>query len=420
MRLLAGVAVGLLVACGDRHTAGAARDAGAPAISLIATCAEVKGTAQVRRAGRPYWEPLSEGGTLRDGDWVRTLAESHARLELLAGGSIDLNENAVVVVEMPKMEDVPAGVAATPRVSVESGEVQATPAAADDDTVKPLLVRTPDGKTSVLQGTKGEQHTMFRLSASDAGMSVAAVRGQGTLRSGNAALPVSPKAAAMLTSEAPPQAVELPDFPASITPGIDARLKLEEGKTRTKLLWSPVDEAVGYRVQTARDLSFTVQVKTVDVPQLGYTLEPEGKGLYVWRVATRAAGGVIGEYGFARRIFYEVEQPKEMLLGPEDATTVSYAGDLPTLAFTWQALAEHTTYRLLLSRGGDPQGDPLISLTTEQQRAEVKTLGAGEYHWGVYVDGRVLKPLFLKPRKILVKAVPRAVVKTPKSINKWE
>ena len=48
------------------------------------------------------------------------------------------------------------------------------------------------------------------------------------------------------------------------------------------------------------------------------------------------------------------------------------------------------------------------------------TLPAGEYHWGVYVDGRVLKPLFLKPRKLIVKQVARAVVKTPNKINKWE
>jgi hypothetical protein len=407
--------------CGERRVAASGGDAGS-AISVMATCAEVKGTAQLRRSSHPYWEPLTEGGILRDGDWVRTLAESHARIEFMTGGSLELSENAVVVVEMPAVKDVPAGVAAAPRVSVESGEVQATPAYDDRARdAKPLLVRTPDGKTSVLQA-EGDSATptTFRLSASDAGVSVAAVRGQGTVKSAETVLPVSTKAAAVLAAETPPKPVELPDFPASLAPGIDARLKFEQGKTKTRLLWSPVDDAVGYRIQIARDLSFTVQVRNVDVPSLGYSLEPDSKGLYVWRVATRTKGGVVGEYGFARRIFYEVDEPKEMLLGPEDATTVSFAGDLPVVPFTWQAGAQNTTYRLMISRAGDPQIEPVVSVTTTDQRFEVKTLGAGEYHWGVYVDGRVLKPLFLKPRKLVVKAVPRAVVKTPKSINKWE
>jgi hypothetical protein len=419
-RALAAVLLVAVAACDDQKVVAAPVDAGAALLTLVATCAEVKGQAQVRRASKPYWEALAEGGTLRDGDWVRTLAESHARLEFMAGGSLELSENAVVVVELPSAADVPAGVALAPRVSVESGEVQATPAY-DDQNVKPLLVRTPDGKTSVLQATSAASRTTFRLSASDAGVEVAASRGEGTVRSGTSeAVPVSSRAGAVLTAQAPPKTIELPEFPASWAPGIDARLKLEAGKTQTKLLWSPVDDATGYRVQVARDLSFSVQVKTVDVPSVGYVLIPEGKGLYVWRVATKGKGGLWGEYGFARRIFYELDEPKELLLGPEDGEQVAYSSDLPRVSFTWQALSQNTTYRLMVARGGDPQADPLINLTTSSQRADINTLTTGEFHWGVYLDGKVLKPLFLKPRKLIIKLVPRAVVKTPKSINKWE
>ncbi len=411
-------------ACGKKETgAVAVADAGrGPAMTVIATCAEVRGEAQVRRAGKPYWEPLTEGGTLRDGDWVRTLSATHARLEFLQGGSLELSENAVVVVEMPSPSEVPAGVAAAPRVSVESGEVQATApeASGAQDELPPLLLRTSDGKTTVLQPDKGAGKTAFRVSASDAGVSVAVTRGKATLRSGDSTVAVNAGSAAVLGQEGPIAPVELPDFPASVSPGIDARVLFEEGVTTTKLVWAPVNGAVGYRIQLARDLSFTIQSRIIDLTLTSFSLRPESKGLYVWRVATKGANGVVGEYGFARRIFFEADEPKELLLGPEDATTVSYAGALPTIAFTWLAAAQNPSYRLMVSKGADPQAEPVVNVVTTSQRAEVATLPAGEYRWGVYVDGRVLKPLFLKPRRLTVKAVPKALVKTPNKINKWE
>ncbi len=413
-----------LSGCGEKKKPVASgTDAGAAAaLSVIATCADVRGEAQVRRAGKPYWEPLAEGGTLRDGDWVRTLNGTHARLEFLQGGSLELSENAVVVVEMPEPSEVPQGVAPAPRVSVESGEVQATPAEpkSEDDDLPPLLVRTKDGKTTVLQPQKGAEKTAFRLSASDAGVAVAVTKGHATFRTGDAQVAVPAGQAAVLGQDAPPAPVVLPDFPASVAPGIDARVLYEEGVTSTRLVWSPVNGAVGYRLQIARDFSFTIQARIIDLTLTSFSMKPDSKGLYVWRVATKAPNGVVGEYGFARRIFFEAEEPKELLLGPEDGTTVTFSGPLASVPFTWLTAAANPTYRLMVSRGADPQLEPVANVVTTEQRAEVATLGAGEYRWGVYVDGKVLKPLFLKPRRLTVKAVPKAMVKTPSKINKWE
>ncbi|MBK7860353.1 MAG: hypothetical protein IPJ65_17425 [Archangiaceae bacterium] len=412
-------------ACGERRESAKAGgpDAGsASPLTVIATCADVNGQAQVRRAGKPYWEPLAAGGTLRDGDWVRTLDQTHARLEFLQGGSLELSENAVVVVELPSAAELPAGVAPTsPRVSVAAGEVQAVPAPGKEaDELAPLLIRTADGKTTVLQPVKGAGKTAFRLSASDAGVAVSVSRGKATLRSGDSQVALSAGNAAVLGTEAPPAAVQLPDFPASIAPGIDARVLFEEGVTNTRLQWGPVPGAAGYRIQVARDFSFTIQARIIDLTLTSFALRPESKGLYVWRVATKGQGGVVGEYGFARRIFFEGEEPKDLLLGPEDATTVTFAGSPPNVSFTWVGADKGPTYRLLISKGADPQNDALISVATTAQRLDIATLGAGEYRWGVYIDGKVLKPLFLKPRKLTVKAVPRASVKTPNKINKWE
>src|SRR5439155_16131968 len=97
--------------------------------------------------------------------------------------------------------------------------------------------------------------------------------------------------------------------------GIDARVLFEEEITTTKLLWAPVNEATSYRVQIARDLSFTIQPRLYDLAGTSFVLKPDTKGLYVWRIASRSREGVFGEYGFARRIFIEAEEPKELLVG---------------------------------------------------------------------------------------------------------
>lgn len=421
-RLLCLSAVALL-GCPANEPAAAPPDAGsaasAPMMMVVATCAELNGSGQVRRGGKPFWEPLAQGSTLRDGDWVRTGPGSTARIELLAGGTLELGPNAVVVIELPP-EALDAGKASPPQVAVESGEVRATPAPPKDgdEELAPLVLRSKNGKTTVLQSRKGPERTTFRLSATEQGTEVAVMRGSGELRSGTQTLTLESGSSAHVGGEGPMTAVELPDFPPSLAPGIDTRLQFE-ADAGVRLSWGAIEEATGYRVQIAGDLSFTVNPRSFDVTEPGFSLKPDAKGLYVWRVATRTKA-TVGEFGFARRIFFELDEPTELLLGPEDGFTVSYASALPLIAFSWQGSTGNPSYRLLISRDSDPRVEPVVSLVTTVQQAEVSSLSAGEYHWGTYLEGKELKPLFLKARTLVVKSVPRAVVKTPKSVSDWQ
>ena len=209
--------------------------------------------------------------------------------------------------------------------------------------------------------------------------------------------------------------MEIPDFPISVAPGIDARAIYPSNKPLF-LTWKPVKGITTYRVQMARDLSFSEDVITADVTTTSYELRARARGLCVWRVASKSSGGVLSEYGFARRIYFEEERPQELMLTPEDGETFGYQTTPPTILFQWQAAAGAVSYRLSISRSADPLDKPVVTETTDAQRIEVKKLAAGEYSWGVYVRPG-MKPIFLTTRKLVVKQMARPKVKTPNSIG---
>jgi hypothetical protein len=348
-------------------------------VDVAATCADVTGAGEVRRAGRPYWEPLRRGSTLRNGDWVRTRAGTTAHLELMAGGRLDLSESAVVVIEPPELPG--AAVAAKgPSIGVEEGEVRATLATAD----VPLRVRRGDGETTVLQSP-----AVYRLSAgTDAGIEVQRLDA-----------PRAEAAAAVVGARVPRATGAAPaTFPTSLNPGIDARLKFDP-RGWVRLTWSPVAGALRYRVQTARDWSFNVETRNADVEGTSWLMRPDGVGLYVWRVAAVGPGGLLGEFGYARRLFLEEQTPTDLLVSPGDGFTSAEAA----VTFSWHAPGSGSSYRVMVSKGVDPQRAPVFNQVTAAAQTTAPSLQPGTYTWGVYEEGAVLRPLFLKPRKLVVR-----------------
>lgn len=103
---------------------------------------------------------------------------------------------------------------------------------------------------------------------------------------------------------------------------------------------------------------------------------------------------------------------------PEDGETFGYSAQVPAIAFQWQAAAGAQSYRLQVSRSPDPMQKPVVTETTEAQRIELKKLPAGEYWWGVYVRPG-MTPIFLTPRRLVVKQMNKPLVEAPKSIR-WE
>ncbi len=383
--------------------------------AVLGKCGGVAGTVEVHRAGAPYWEPVADGTELRVDDWVRTQPGAAVELQFNNGAKLAVEESSVVIVELPAAPSPTE--APAPAVAVSQGVVRGVAGQGEGDApAAPLLLRS-GARTQRVVAAKGQKRVDYRVRATDEGTEIAVTKGTGVVEQGEQKVELTQGRATVASAgaEALSAPVEIPDFPVSVAPGIDARAVFPLDKPLF-LTWKPVPGISAYRVQLARDLSFSVDVRTAEVTGTSYEVKPDAKGLCVWRVASKGQGGVLSEYGFARRIYFEEEKPQELLLTPEDGETYGYEKQPPTIVFQWQAAAGAVSYRVSVSRGADPLDRPVAVETTEAQRVELKKLTSGEYSWGVYVRPG-MKPIFLSPRKLVVKQMAKPKVKAPSSIQ---
>jgi hypothetical protein len=417
----------LLPACKKKDEPAApapgAADTAQALATIVASCASSIGEVQVRRAGQGDWQPVATGSVFRSGDVVRTAGGAFARVEFLQGGGLEIGENATVVVDLAAAKPAAAGGAPVQenRVSIEAGVVRAfLPAAAEGGEALGLVIRSAEGEETRLEAGPGEKPVTFRLTRAEGGTEVAVMKGELRLQGkggdekvvkGGQAVDVSAAGAGELS--------ELLGFPPSVEPGVDARFRWSPDLA-IRIAWKPVAGATGYRLQIARDLAFEALERGVDVEGTQATFTPRGEGVYAWRVSTRDAGGRFGEYGFARRIYCEKDQPRDLLVGPTDGAVVRFIDRPGPVAFTWQSAGDARNYRVVLAKGRDLLADPVVSRSTVEQRIEVSDLGPGEYLWGVYVDDRkVPEPIFVRPRVLVVQKAAKPKVRVPKSVGDW-
>ncbi len=271
--------------------------------SIVATCARCEGAVEVRRKGKPYWEPIAMGGTFRDGDWIRTGASGSARVRFVSGGHLDLDEQTTLFVEADggKRGDKVAAV----HVAMQSGAARGELDGASD---APIRIRTSEGDVRIGGGDGALSE--FRIKPSEGGaVEVAVSKGSLIVNTGSGERRL--EAVKAVTDPVPdkrpvfkprPKAVgSAIGFPESVAPKIDARFKCNFG-LEIPLRWKPVTGATKYRVVVARDMSFRSVVLTNELTATQISFAPLAPGTYVWRVAARDAKGY-GEFGFARRIF---------------------------------------------------------------------------------------------------------------------
>ena len=127
-------------------------------------------------------------------------------------------------------------------------------------------------------------------------------------------------------------------------------------------------------------------------------------GVYAWRAAGIDAVGRLGEFGFARRMYFEDEQPHDLLVAPADHVKIGFSDELPRIRFSWQSSGDTKQYKLVIGRGAVPTSDTVAKIATSRQQVEVGTLREGTYRWGVYaVRGRREHPIFLTPRELTIR-----------------
>lgn len=304
-----------LCACGNASSSTEQQEAEKPAVApkidealaaIVATCARCDGAVEVRRRGKPYWEPIAVGGTFRDGDWIRTGAGGTARVRFVSGGHLDLEEKTTLFVEADggTQGDKVAAVHVAMQSGAATGELEGADA--------PIKLRTSEGDVRLGATDRSE----FRLSPSgDGTVEVAVNKGEMIVRRRDGERRIAARPTEPVVEEPPPKVAPRPRpivrkprpkpariaFPSSVSPKVDARFKCVSGLA-IPLRWNPVAGATRYRVVVARDMSFRSVVLNKELTATQVSFFSKGAGTYVWRVAARDARGY-GEFGFARRIF---------------------------------------------------------------------------------------------------------------------
>jgi hypothetical protein len=321
---------------------------------IVATCAEVRGTVEIRRKGQPQWDKAAVGVTLRERDWVRTGQSGFARVRFSSGGFFEMRDGTTVLVDTA--------------LAVESGYLVAVA----EPGAPPLLVRSKDGSEASLVATG--KATQIRLTPNTTGLEIAVTTGGATVTTREGEKAIAAGEARDLAAQRTGDAVKLIAFPRSVSPGIDARFRFTpDGKIA--LTWKPVPRATRYHVQVARDTEFAALALDADTSATSATFVPDGIGTYAWRVAAIDGAGRQGEFGFVRRLYLEEDEPRDLLVGPPDGIKFGFADRFPKIAFSWQSAGNAKSYRLVIHGGNADK--PVASIVTSAQRVEVSTLREG-------------------------------------------
>jgi len=374
-------------------------------IPVTASCAELQGKVEVLRGGTgTYWEPAGVGSLLRAGDWVRTGEHAYVRIEFPRGGTLELEERTTVLVDSDVVE---SAAPARLLIALESGRVSG-----DVSHEGGLALRTASGEVVSLSPSRPGAELKFQVERRGAGVSVSVLEGEGRLGDRVVAAGAG---MAYGTAEALP--FDVIAFPESESPRVDARF-VWRGGLSVPLSWKEVEGATGYLVQIANDLSFRRLETSAEIAERTYAFVPPRPGMYAWRVAARGPSGVLGEYGFARRLFFtEAPPPTDQLVSPERDAVVFFESVPPAVTFSWNPVSEDVRYRWVLARNATLE-KPVLERTTKARQLDVPQVAAGEYYWGVFeVEGGV--PLFTSPRRLSVRRAAPLTVKTPSSISNW-
>lgn len=404
----------LLGSCGEPADEGLSR-VQAALDAILATVADSSGQLQVKHAAEGVWETAGTATVLSPGDWVRTGRASSARVEFLPGGALELDEEAVVVIEaLRPVEKKEAGLPdSLPLVSVQSGAVRSSLVGKGGES-RPLLVRTRDGAQTRLERKRGNTDATEARVATVAGQTeVAVVTGEVSLRTGEREDLVASGSVATV-QQSGTRTVAMLQSPTLDTPAADTRGR--QGKWT--LQWQAVEGATSYRVQVAKDAGFLRVGATRDGPETSFEFDG-ALGTSWWRVAARDASGRQSRWSTVRRLFLEREAPTDALLEPVEGASFGFADAPPRISFQWKPKEGARSYRLLVARSRDLLSAPVASEVVAEPTGRVETLTPGEYFWGVYAQGSELEPLFLSPRHLVVKKVKAGAVVTPKRIRKW-
>lgn len=337
--------------------------------AVLARCVRTEGDVRYHSEAALVWNALEVGMGLGAGAWVKTADESTAELELERGGTLFVSAGSTVVIEAPEHDDEDTQTAG--QISVVRGRIRAR--VASDASRQRLFIRSQRGRRLRVSPLSPKVGVSYELSAD----------GQG--------------------------GVEL-----KVTTG-EARVVSDEGHSIDVASGEMRALLGGPNAHPDRDGFFDGPGSQAD-GEAPANMDPNAD--------------LAGDPARSRLASIE-----DRLQSPKEDAVVGFSGASPTLSFAWNAWgakegkegkdghaeADHEheyEYEVVIARD-EALKEVVQTLSTRELRARTRTVGPGEYFWGVFVqhDGarEALQP---KGRRLIVRR-GRVRLRTPGRLS-WD
>lgn len=346
-----------------------------------ATFVALEGSVEIQRAGRAIWEDGRMRESLYDGDFVKTDKDGSAEVMFSDGTLYQIRPDSLFEVQGSH----PASpTAASSAVEMVSGSIQVFTAGSPSRVKTRAVSARIEERSQVGVKVDARQNTQ-----------VSNYRGQTVLTNGaqTEVLTDRVQISADARTQKLGEKIPLPDTPVPVEP-VENRIFDMRKTSEVVLHWNAVKTAASYHVQVSRSRLFIPDATPLDLPNRRQTvlkIRPREEGLYYWRVAAVAAGGVASDWSPYRRF----------RLVP-NATRLMVAGGSPPQLFLEQPEQMGNLFLLF------GKTDPGASVSVNGQRADVDP--DGSFKTTVTVDQPGVS-------QIVVKAIDAAGRETAKRIN---
>lgn len=258
----------------------------APAVpTIVARVSSIERNVKAKTASSVAWGAARVGQTLADRDAVQTLARSTANLSFGSRGNLDVGENSLVVVRLPRAGETEF----TPRARLMAidGELRGR---ISEPGAGGVGVEIGDAFGAAVVPVKGSGSAEIKVVAGDQGRSTFMVYDgevQVTSKRGAKRLPANHYMTIDSTGALGP-ALPLPPAPRLVAPndGETAQVRRTRGELRFR--WDPVEVATRYHFVVARDAKFREVVYEGRLDEAAFAHTRIAPGTYHWRVSTLA------------------------------------------------------------------------------------------------------------------------------------
>lgn len=273
------VFVGLL-----QHIAGAAEKPGKSGVSSQqAHFTAMDGTIRVKKANSNSWITADYNVPLEKGDVVQTGPEGMAKIAFTDGTNYTVKEDSLIAIEENSANDQQQTNVA---VAVSTGTVDLSTATYVQGSKSAVIVSgataslAPESAASVHNDPHGDQHEILLK------------KGEGDVQRNGEVVRLANWEKVSFQADSPRMAkIKEIGPPTPISPANMMPIFLSSSAKAVEFSWTAMANAVGYRLQIARNANFSPTVVDKKVDSADVVVSGLDEGAYYWEVQSFDAGG---------------------------------------------------------------------------------------------------------------------------------